>query len=111
MRAAMLDRVVDMKRKELGCDGDDGKQGRPIELTNSEPWPVPVNGIGLLDAIAAAAGEHVVMGEHQRTAVALWVCHTYLIDQFMVSPRLAVRSAVKGSGKTTCLDVVARLVP
>jgi Protein of unknown function (DUF3631) len=41
----------------------------------------------------------------------LWVVHAYLIDRSMISPRLAIRSAVKGSGKTTCLDVLARLVP
>ena len=111
MRASMLDRVVGMKRRELGLAEDDGKQGRPIELTNPEPWQDPVDGAALLDNLAAALARHVVMGEHERVAVALWIIHAYLLDRLMISPRLAIRSAVKGSGKTTCLDVLARLVP
>jgi hypothetical protein len=111
MRASMLDRVIAMTREHLGLDRDDGKQGRPIEFAKPEPWPALVNGAALLDDIAAALGHHVVMGAHQRVAVALWGVHAYLLDRSMISPRLAIRSAVKGSGKTTLLDVLARLVP
>jgi hypothetical protein len=110
-RAAMLDRVVGAKRAELGLDRDDGKQGRPIEFAVPEPWPDPVDGSALLDDLAAALGSYVVMSDHQRAAVALWVMHAYLLDRLMISPRLAIRSAVKGSGKTTLIDVLARLVP
>jgi putative DNA primase/helicase len=110
-RAAMLDRLVGAKRAELGLDRDDGKQGRPIEFAIPEPWPDPVDGSALLDDLAAALGRYVVMSDHQRAAVALWVMHAYLLDWLMISPRLAIRSAVKGSGKTTLIDVLARLVP
>jgi putative DNA primase/helicase len=110
-RAAMLDRLVVTKRAELGINRDDGKQGRPIEFATPEPWPALVDGAALLDDIAAALGDHVVMGAHERAAVALWVVHAHLLDRSMISPRLAIRSAVKGSGKTTLLDVLARLVP
>jgi putative DNA primase/helicase len=41
---------------------------------------------------------------------ALWVVHTYLLDCFGISPRLAITSPEKGCGKTTALDVLARLV-
>jgi hypothetical protein len=40
----------------------------------------------------------------------LWVAHTYLLDRFLVSPRLGVRSPTKGCGKTLLLDVLGRLV-
>ncbi len=50
------------------------------------------------------------MLEHSRDAAALWVVHTYLLDHFVISPRLAIRSPLKGCGKTTLLDVIGRLV-
>ena len=111
VRASMLDRLIAMKRTELGLDHDDGKQGRPIEFLTPEPWPGPVDGAALLDDVAAVLSRYVIMGEYERVAVALWSVHAYLLDRLMISPRLAIRSAVKGSGKTTCLDVLARLVP
>ena len=50
------------------------------------------------------------MSDHARDAVALWVVHTYLLDSFQITPRLAIRSPVKRCGKTTLLDVIARLI-
>ena len=52
------------------------------------------------------------MADHSRDAAALWIAHTYphLLDHFMISPRLAVQSPVKGCGKTTFLDVISPLV-
>ena len=41
---------------------------------------------------------------------ALWVLHSWLIDCFGISPRLCVRSATKGCGKTLLLDVLGRMV-
>ena len=41
---------------------------------------------------------------------ALWVVHTYLLDCFGISPRLAITSPEKGCGKTTPLDVLSQLV-
>ena len=110
-RTSILDRLIATERAKLGLDRDDGKQGRPIEFLTPEPWPAPVDGPALLDDVAAVLGCHVVMGEHERVAAAVWSVHTYLLDRLMISPRLAIRSAVKGSGKTTLLDVLARLVP
>ena len=75
------------------------------------PWPDPVDGAELLDGIAAAIRSHVVLAEHARDTAALWVVHAYLTDCFLVSPRLCVRSATKGCGKTTLLDVLSRLLP
>ncbi len=110
MRSSMLDTAVKLKRTELGLDGDDGKQGHAIEFSEPEPWPAPVEGSALLDDIAAAIRNYVVMAEHEQHAVALWVAHTCLLDRAMITPRLGIRSPVKGCGKTTLLDVVAQLV-
>jgi putative DNA primase/helicase len=105
-RASTLDKLVEAER---GSDPSD-KQGRPISFPEPEPWPEAVTGAELLDGIAEAIRRHVVLPEHARDTSALWVMHTYLIEQFLVSPRLGIRSPVKGCGKTTLLDVLARLV-
>jgi hypothetical protein len=109
-RLSLLDGLVKAKRAELGLDGGDGLQGRAIEFPEPEPWPEPVNGAELVDAIAVNIRRHVVMSDAARDAGALWVVHTYLTDRFVVSPRLGVRSATKGCGKTLFLDVLGRLV-
>lgn len=111
VRASILDKLVAAKRAELGLDADDGKQGRAIEFPEPELWSEPVDGAELLGALVDVLGQYVVMSEHQRVAIALWLVHAYLIDRSMISPRLAVRSPIKGCGKTTLLDVLTRLVP
>jgi hypothetical protein len=50
------------------------------------------------------------MPDHAADAVALWSVHTFLLDIFQVTPRLAIYSAVKGCGKTTLIDVLSHLV-
>ena len=110
IRAALLDKLVQAKRGELGLDGDDGRQGRAIELPEPEPWPEPVDGAALLDDIAAAVRRHVVLPDYARDACALWIAHSYLLDRLMITPRLAVTSPTRGCGKTTLLDVIAALV-
>src|SRR5262249_31010030 len=39
----------------------------------------------------------------------LWCEHTYLLDCFLISPRLAIRSVTHRCGKTTLLDTVSHL--
>jgi Protein of unknown function (DUF3631) len=110
VRATLLDKLVASKRSELGLDKADSFQGRPVAFTDPEPWPESVDGDDLLDQITAAIKRYVVMQEAARHLTALWVVHSYLLDCFLISPRLAVCSPVKRCGKTTLLDVLARLV-
>ena len=105
IRAAILDRLVQAARP----DDDDGKQGRAISFPEPELWPEPVDGAALLDSVAEAIRKYVVLADHSRDAAALWVLHSYLIDRFLVSPRLAISSPAKQCGKTTLLDVLARM--
>jgi hypothetical protein len=106
LRASILDRLVAAARP----DSDDGKQGRAIAFPEPEPWEHPIDGEALLDSIAGAIRGYVVMADHSRDAVALWVLHTFMIDRFMITPRLAVSSVVKRCGKTTLLDALGLLV-
>jgi putative DNA primase/helicase len=110
MRASILDKLVEAERLRLNPN-DDGKQGHAISLPEPEPWPDPVDGALLLKDISEAVRKHVVVSDAARDIATLWILHTHLIDRFLVSPRLCVRSPTKGCGKTTLLDVLARLVP
>jgi hypothetical protein len=53
--------------------------------------------------------EYVALQPHEYVAVALWALQTHIYDRFMVTPRLALRSPVPDCGKTTLLDILARL--
>jgi hypothetical protein len=103
---AVLDKLVNAERRK----DDDGKQGRAISFPEREAWPEPVDGAELLDEIATAIRHHVVLFDQCRDTAALWATHTYLLNQFLISPRLAIRSPIKQCGKTTLLDVLEHLV-
>lgn len=107
MRASALDKVV----KHLGADGGSRLQGRELKLSLPEPWDAPVDGAMLLSEMTVTVLRYVVMEEGAAEAVALWVLHAHTLDAFAISPRLGITSPEKRCGKTTCLDVVARLVP
>jgi putative DNA primase/helicase len=79
-----LDKLVQAERPD-----DDSKQGRAVSFPEPELWPEPVNGAALLDSIAEAIRRYIILSDHSRDATALWAIHTYLIDCFLVSPRLA----------------------
>ena len=47
--------------------------------------------------------------EHSAVAVTLWAAHTHMSEKFQFSPRLALLSAEKRSGKTLVLELVEHL--
>lgn len=73
--------------------------------------PEPVSDIG---AVLSSASElilsHMAMDQHWGDVVALWCLHTYAVDCFPVSPRLAVESPTHECGKSTLLNIVKELV-
>src|SRR5262245_71900 len=108
IRTTILDRLVAVERDNI--DGDGTKQGRTLSLPEPQPWHEPIDGGELLRGLSAAIRRHVVMPDHVADAVAMWVVHTYIVDCFGISPRLAITSPEKSCGKTTLLDVLSRLV-
>jgi putative DNA primase/helicase len=110
VRVTTLDVEVAKARPQPVSGKSDAKQGHAVVFDEPKPWPEPVNGADLLNALATAIRNFVVMTDEAATAVALWVVHTWLLVQFMISPRLAITSPEKRCGKTTLLDVLERLV-
>jgi len=111
-RAHVLDAVVRKKRRELGLDTDDDDpgQGRAVKIADLLPWAEAVEGDHVASALAASLKRYVVLPDAAADAVALWVLHTWLIDRFTISPRLAVTSPTKGCGKTTVLRFLNQVV-
>lgn len=65
----------------------------------------------ILDAIYDYIGRFVIYpSDHARVAHTLWIAHTHLIDAFETTPRLAILSAEKQSGKTRLLEITRLLV-
>ena len=108
VRAPILDRLVEAGREKGG--GDDGKQGRPLNLPAPQPWPDPIVGAELLAETVEAITRYMVLPDGAAETTALWAVHTHCFDYFAHSPRLAITSPEKGCGKTLLLDILASLV-
>ncbi len=106
-RVSVLDAAVKAVRADNG--GTKG-QGRPIALNEIEPWPDPVDGAALLEAISTIIKKFIVLTAAAADAVALWCVATHTFESFFIFPRLTLRSATPRCGKTTLRDVVAGLV-
>jgi putative DNA primase/helicase len=85
-------------------------QGRPLEFPKIEPWPDRVDGAALLGEVHDLFSRFVVMPAYGAAAVALWTAHTYSFDLGLCTPRLAIESVQKRSGKTTILMLLGQLV-
>lgn len=69
-------------------------------------------GSALLDELDVLLARFVVFPSvDARVAVALWTLHAHAVDAFESTPRLALLSPEKGSGKTRTLEVLGLLVP
>jgi hypothetical protein len=65
----------------------------------------------ILSDLAALVVRYVALPSDEAvTAVALWIAHTWTIDAFETTPRLAIISPELGSGKTRLLEVIELVV-
>jgi hypothetical protein len=66
---------------------------------------------GMLDAIDSYLGRFVIYPSvHERRAHVLWIAHTWLMDAWDSTPRIAFLSPEPGSGKSRALEVTEPLV-
>jgi Protein of unknown function (DUF3631)/Domain of unknown function (DUF3854) len=88
-----------------------GDTSKP-EAPKPKPVPEPVDGAELLDDIDDYLARFVVYpSEHERRAHTLWIAHTWLMDCWESTPRIAFLSPEPGSGKSRALEVTEPLVP
>ncbi|HUY25355.1 MAG TPA: DUF3631 domain-containing protein [Candidatus Saccharimonadales bacterium] len=70
------------------------------------------DGAALLDRVDGFLARYVAYpSEHARVAHALWIAHTFRMDAWESTPRIAFLSPEPGSGKTRALEVTELLVP
>jgi putative DNA primase/helicase len=110
IRVKTLDAEVERLRRWTGGN-DSTLQGCQIDLREIEPWPEPVDGAEVLDAIVKCHLVYVAFPDCAADACALWEAHCHCSEAFDITPRLNVRSPEKGCGKSTLLDVIALFVP
>ena len=101
---------IDVPAFIAAADADDmARSGRtPNPGTPQAPSSGPE--INVLDLVLRLLELHVAVMPEERMAVALWVLHTYVFDRFVITPRLALMSPVRGCGKTTLLVLLELLV-
>ncbi|MCV6980613.1 DUF3631 domain-containing protein [Mycolicibacterium pulveris] len=70
-----------------------------------------MTGCATLDQVSAFLGRFIAYPtDYARVAHVLWIAHTYRMDAWDSTPRLAFMSTEKGSGKTRALEVTYHLV-
>jgi hypothetical protein len=106
VRIPTLDKAVQLARPQE--DAGEG-QGEPVSFEDPEPWPEPVAGAELLDALAGFLGDHLALRPHDGHKIALWIVHTYAFEAGFISPRLAITSATRRCGKSTLVDILSVL--
>jgi putative DNA primase/helicase len=110
IRVKTLDAEVERLRRWTSGN-DSTLQGSAIDLPEIEPWPDPVDGEEVLDAIAKSHLVYVALHDYAADLCALWEAQCHCFEAFDITPRLNITSPEKGCGKTTLLDVIALFVP
>jgi hypothetical protein len=108
IRSGILDQEVAKMRRALGLEGTDGdpRQGRAVKILDILPWPDPVDGDHVAEALRATIRRYAVLSDAAADAIALWILLSWAVDNFSIAPRLAVTSPTKGCGKTTVLRLL-----
>jgi len=75
----------------------------------SQAAPTDRPQVNVLDLVLRLIELHITITSAERMAVALWILHCWIFDQFTITPRLALLSPVRGCGKTTLLALIELL--
>jgi putative DNA primase/helicase len=97
IRTSTLDEQVREAKREQHSDSD-------IEVL--DPWPDPVDGAELAEAVRSTVVRYVVVENGLDVALTLWVLGSYSYDSFRIFPKLLVTAATKRAGKTTLIEVL-----
>ena len=103
-----LDRLVKARRSAREGTALSGSALKPREV---ELVDYDVVGQELLDELVAAINSYIWLPAGAALAIALWILHTYAMENWYRSPRLTFLSPTKRCGKTRSLEVLEHLVP
>ena len=109
MKGAVPLAELDRLTAPAGGEGD-GKQGRPVEWDDPEPWPDPVDGAELADGIMQHVEHYTSLPGGGSVAVILWALYTWVFDSFGVSPNLMITAPERESGKTRVTELLSWIV-
>jgi hypothetical protein len=102
VRVSTLDSEVAAQRSKL----EEQQVTAQLAAAIPAPWPEAVDGAQLLHDLAALYHRYVVLPDGAADMLALWTLHTYAIEAFVITPRLAVVSPQKRCGKTTVMELL-----
>lgn len=108
VRVGTLDEEVLRYRPQ---DDEARAAGRALSLASPEPWPDPIDGTALLEAIIETITRYVALSPAAAIATALWCVYAHAFEAFYISPRLAIVSPEKRCGKSTLLRVMQPMLP
>ncbi len=81
-----------------------------VELPPVEPWPEPVDGKELLDALVRELNRFAVFPNWAAETFALWILHTFAFTLRELTTYIGIESPEKECGKSTVITVLSRLV-
>jgi putative DNA primase/helicase len=105
IRVGILDGLV-----KQATGGEPVTDGKMVIAGDVEPWPEPVEGHLLLEAISTALRDHLVISVGQADTIALWSIYTHAFEVFRIAPRLGFQAPGMGCGKTEAMRRLKRLV-
>jgi hypothetical protein len=98
-----LDGMVKKRRPKE----DKGGQGQALELPDVDPWPVPVDGVELLNEIADEIQTYVILPDAETRAATLWIVSSHGFTVWRIFPRLRIKAPERDCGKSTAKDTIA----
>lgn len=101
-RPAVLDGLVKAARNEE-------TEVSRLPFPEIEPFQNHVDPAPLFSEIADTIRRFIVLESEQADTAALWVAHTYLIDDFDISPIAIINAPEKACAKTLFQTVLARM--
>ena len=78
-------------------------------FSDVEPYSSPIDPAQLLSEVAKVVKKCIVLDDEQANAAALWIAHTWFIDELECSPLAIVNAPEKACGKTQLLNVIGRM--
>jgi hypothetical protein len=100
IQLSTLDREVAELRAQAAADKDF------LPHWTVEPWPQPVDGAALLDALRAHFSRYVVLPGHADVALTLWTLNTWTFESFDIAPYLSITSPTRRCGKTVLMTLL-----